>query len=100
MTQLNVIKEKLGLHLNMEKTKLQIFKKGQKNINFESININIENIDFNIKTEKIIKYLGLIIDDKLNFVEHSIQIKEKVNKRINTIQFLMIKIIIHTRQQI
>ena len=65
------------LLLNMEKTCYMLFKKRNQNKDFE-LNIAINNSI--IKKVSSVKYLGVNIDDKLNFKQHSINVIRKIRK--------------------
>ena len=69
------------LCLNSDKTKFMIF---DNDINLDTINISVGNSSLIIKEEKVRtkKYLGLVLDHKLKFVEHIDYIKKKIVKRI------------------
>ena len=70
------------LCLNDDKTKIMIF---DNEINLDQIDIMTEdNYNLTIKEEKVRtkKYLGLVLDHKLKFIEHIDYIKKKVAKRI------------------
>ena len=69
------------LSLNADKTKIMIFDKKEKS---DSIKIETENQCMIVKEEKVRrkKYLGLVLDHKLSFVEHIDYIKKKIAKRI------------------
>lgn len=62
------------LKINIEKTKYMIFKQKNKTIGTPVIRIN----NFNIERVEKIKYLGLIIDDKLNWKEHINFVSDKI----------------------
>lgn len=63
-----------NLKINIDKTRIMIFK--QKNKVIDNIHIQINNITV-VKTNKI-KYLGLVLDDQLNWSAHIEHIKEKM----------------------
>ena len=69
------------LSLNDDKTKIMIFDNKQE---CEKIEVKVDNSLIIIKEEKVRtkKYLGLVLDHKLNFVEHVDYIKKKIAKRI------------------
>ena len=69
------------LCLNDDKTKIMIFDNKE---NVDQIMVKGDNYSLTIKEEKVRtkKYLGLVLDHKLNFVEHIDYIKKKVAKRI------------------
>ena len=68
------------LALNNDKTKLLIF---DTNPNLDAVLVNVRNdLTLVICECKSQKYLGLIVDNKLNFYEHIDYIKKKVAKRI------------------
>lgn len=78
MSQINKLIGELNLKLNSNKTKVQFFRRSNR-MN-ESIEININNSLINSSLN--VKYLGIIIDQKLNFIEHTNQIIKSVNLRI------------------
>ena len=67
------------LAISFEKTKFIIF---DKNDNLETLNIKVGMQEYNISECKVIKYLGLHVDNKLKFKEHIEHIIKKVTKRI------------------
>ena len=68
------------LALNTDKTNLIIFDSCNK---FDDISIQIRhNLTIVVHESKSQKYLGLIVDNKLNFYQHIEYIKKKVSKRI------------------
>lgn len=68
------------LSLNLNKTKVMFF--GNCNVHLESV-INIDGVDLDTVSE--IKFLGLIIDSKLNWKSHIKHIQGKVSKTISII---------------
>ena len=84
---LSIISHKLcqnKLKLNVSKTKAMIITNG---------NIDKNNIDLNINGEKIeiehkIKYLGVIIDDKLSFDQNVNHVCRKVGLKVNVLNRL------------
>ena len=70
------------LCLNADKTKFMVFD-NQKNEDTINITINNDSV-LTIKEEKvrIKKYLGLVLDHQLKFIEHIDYIKKKIAKRI------------------
>jgi hypothetical protein len=66
------------LHLNVKKTKEIIFDFGKNAFHHDSVNINGADVD---KVEEY-KYLGCIIDDKLNWSKNTELICSKANKRM------------------
>lgn len=67
------------LKLNVDKTKAMIITNKKYNVN----NVNIVINGTNLKIEKQIKYLGVIIDDKLNFEPNINQICKKLGQKLN-----------------
>ena len=68
------------LSLNNDKTKMIIF---DSKPNLDAVLVNVkDNLTLVICECKSQKYLGLIVDSKLNFYEHIDYIKKKVSKRI------------------
>jgi len=66
----------LNLKVAAEKTEIVVFK-NKKDPETELI-IEIE--DKYIRSEKVMKYLGIMLDNELNFLRHIKYIQEKVNK--------------------
>lgn len=66
----------LNLKVAAEKTEIIVFK-NKKDPETELI-IEIE--DKYIRSEKVMKYLGIMLDNELNFLRHIKYIQEKVNK--------------------
>ena len=71
----------LGLKINIKKTKILPIKLQASEIPFK---INNEPIDF-VTTHK---YLGVIIDQKLNFQGHIKYLRERANTRLSTMRFM------------
>ncbi len=68
------------LSLNNDKTKLLIF---DSKPNLDAILVEVkENLTLVIREFKSKKYLGLVVDNRLNFNEHIDYIKKKISKRI------------------
>ena len=69
------------LSLNDDKTKIMIFDSKEF---VDKIDVKTQNYAITIKEEKVRKkkYLGLVLDHKLTFVEHIEYIKKKIAKRI------------------
>ena len=68
------------LALNFDKTNLIIF---DSSVNLDDISVKIENdLTLTVHESKSQKYLGLIVDNKLNFYQHIEYVKKKVSKRI------------------
>ena len=68
--------------LNSDKTKVMIF---DSETDLDQIDVSVDNYNtITIKEEKVRskKYLGLVLDHKLKFVEHIDYIKKKIAKRI------------------
>lgn len=78
LAQIYVKINELKLKLNVNKTKLMIIS-NRKNINIENVNVHINNTRLQIENK--LKYLGLIIDDKLNFKENTNYIARKMAKK-------------------
>ena len=70
------------LCLNPNKLSFLIFDKAPE---CESIHIKCNSFDFTIEETKCEKYLGLMIDNNLNFGEHIEYIRKKVAKRIGAL---------------
>lgn len=73
-----------GLKISLNKTKRIIFK-NKKNF-VRSVDIKIENTL--IEQVKTHKYLGIILDQNLNFTEHIKQRQNMVNRRINFLRYI------------
>ena len=67
-----------GLVINTDKTHYMVFHRAK----FKSTNKDIYIRDINIKRVTSVKFLGLIIDDQLKWLEHIQYIKNKVSKSI------------------
>lgn len=82
------------LSLNINKTKYMTFTvKKNKNMNHRNVQIGGEEIE---KVKKI-KYLGIIIDEKLLFVEHLNYVKAKLYSRLAIFRKLNHKLNAHTK---
>jgi hypothetical protein len=68
------------LTLNVRKTKFMQFSSGQKKNKFSDVQVKIN--EEQVERVEIFKYLGLWLDETLNFKEHVCQISKKVNKRL------------------
>ena len=71
------------LTLNIDKTYYMVFHRGRRK--FKN-NIELVINDMKIREEKSMKYLGVIIDSKLNWIDHITYIKNKVAKGIGIIR--------------
>ena len=71
------------LTLNIDKTYYMVFHRGRRK--FKN-NIELVINDMNIREAKSMKYLGVIIDSKLNWIDHITYIKNKVAKGIGIIR--------------
>ena len=69
------------LSLNIEKTNFMIFKPKNKNIDNQDIKINGSKINCVDKA----KFLGVVIDNKLNWSEHTKLVTQKISKGIGVI---------------
>jgi len=69
------IKE-LNLKVAPEKTEIVLFENNKE----VDTNLTIKIEDKSIKTKRAMKYLGIMIDDKLNFLQHVKYVQGKVNK--------------------
>ena len=75
---------KLNLKVNVDKTKFQYFPIKR---HHKTLNINITNsTQINIVDEY--KYLGVIIDKKLNFCSHTNKLKNDIAKRLQIIKYI------------
>lgn len=84
---LKILFEKLcqnKLKLNVEKTKVMIIT--NKNVDKSTVRIHINGSQLDIENE--IKYLGVIIDDKLNFNKNISHICKKVGQKLNALNRL------------
>lgn len=75
---------KNNLRIAPEKTECVIVKGSR---NRAEVNIKIQNVEISIKRK--IKYLGVIIDDKLSFTEHAKYAINKTKNRIKSLQAIM-----------
>ena len=71
------------LTLNIDKTYYMVFHRGRRK--FKN-NIELVINDMKIREAKSMKYLGVIIDSKLNWIDHITYIKNKVAKGIGIIR--------------
>ncbi|MCP4493909.1 MAG: reverse transcriptase family protein, partial [Gammaproteobacteria bacterium] len=67
------------LSFNVDKTEFMIFDTLDQ---IDEIVIELQNTSFSIKECKVTKYLGLMVDNKLDFKDHIEYIKKKILKRI------------------
>lgn len=74
---------KWKIQINQEKTKLINFNQKIRPENHQIVRIN--NVPIQTVTE--IKYLGVKLDRKLNFNQHILELKQKVNVIINTLYY-------------
>lgn len=74
----------LGLELAIEKTKAMMFRRKYKDRVPEKV-IN----GASIRTKRSFKYLGMIVDDELNFNEHIRTAVDKINKVLQSLSRLM-----------
>ena len=82
-TELELISEWLKLTLNIDKTYYMVFHRGRRKFKH---NIELVINDMKIRETTSIKYLGVIIDSKLNWIDHITYVKNKVAKRIGIIR--------------
>ena len=75
---------KLNLKINENKTQYQIFKYNRK---IDQFNIKI-NDSLPIKNVKNYKYLGIYIDENLNFTEHCNFLKTNIEKRLQAVRHI------------
>ena len=73
----------IKLTLNIDKTYYMVFHRGCRK--FKN-NIELVINDMKIREAKSMKYLGVIIDSKLNWIDHITYIKNKVAKGIGIIR--------------
>ena len=71
------------LTLNIDKTYYMVFHRGRRKFK-NNIELVINNME--IREIKCIKYLGVIIDSKLNWIDHITYVKNKVAKGIGIIR--------------
>ena len=69
------------LSLNTQKTYFMVFHRARHKININ--NIMIENVL--LKQVRSLKYLGLVIDDKLKWIDHIAHVKNKISRGIGII---------------
>ena len=74
------------LYINRDKTCYMVFK--SRNCRIKGNEINIELNDLTIKRETSIKFLGVIIDENLNWKEHVNYIALKISKSIGVFNIL------------
>ena len=72
-----------NLSLNIDKTYYMVFHKGRRKC-FGNTDLFIDNIK--IKQTETMKYLGVIVDSKLNWISHITLVKNKVAKGIGIIR--------------
>ncbi len=68
------------LTLNLKKTKFLQFSSSRKKPDFKDVKISLD--QESVERVEVFKYLGVWLDEKLNFSEHIHQISKKVNKRL------------------
>lgn len=71
------------LVLNVTKTKCMIFNCNSEN---SSINVNVVINREQIEQVKQIKYLGVVLDEQLNFIEHVNYICKKISKKLGVLR--------------
>lgn len=100
--QLNFVMKVMSNYLRLKKMKLNVNKTKAMIITSKRKNVNKENIFIEIDGEKIefvneIKYLGFIIDDKLNLDAHIDYICKKASKKAGVLRRISNKIEIEQR---
>lgn len=70
-----------GLKLNIKKTKSMLISTTFNKVNKKEFKINIDNE--NIECVKMHKYLGIVLDEHLNFKDHMKYVVRKINKKVN-----------------
>ena len=68
------------LSLNTTKSYYAVFHRARMKLPNNSIKLNIDNA--NIKEVQSIKYLGVILDNKLSWIQHISYVKSKISKGI------------------
>ncbi|CAB0042880.1 unnamed protein product [Trichogramma brassicae] len=85
LKKINTYFQNIHLTLSAEKTQFIIFSKTNTNINTQpTINFN----DSTIKPSKVIKYLGLHLDNQLDWTAHYNSIIKKATKQLNILRAL------------
>ena len=78
---LYIINSTVNLAVNVKKTHFMIFQRSR----MKPVSAQISLRNENIKQTNSIKFLGIIVDNKLNWHEHIIYIKNKVSRAIGII---------------
>ena len=68
------------LSLNIDKTKYKIFHSAHKNIDHDTFNIKLNNIS--IENVKSFNFLGITLNENLNWNQHTSQISLKLSRNI------------------
>lgn len=72
------------LKVNVSKTKVMLMRGIRKKVNQNNLKIKLENIELEVVNE--IKYLGVIIDKNLNFMEHVSYIGKKIGSKLGVLR--------------
>lgn len=72
------------LKVNVDKTKVMLMRGIRKKVNQNNLKIKLENIELEVVNE--IKYLGVIIDKNLNFMEHVNYIGKKIGSKLGVLR--------------
>ena len=84
-----------GLALNLKKTNYMLFSRKR---NLESINFKIKNLNIERKTEA--RFLGIIIDEKLDWSKHITALKSKMSRYLGVMYKIKFTIPLKARLQI
>lgn len=84
------------LKLNIEKTKCMLLSKNETNYNLNEIKIGEKNIE----QVKIMKYLGVLIDDKLKMNEQIEKITKKIASKTNLLYRVSRRLTLNTKKMI
>ena len=85
-----------GLALNLKKTCYMVFSK--RRVDLSSLQVRIDNTPIERKTEA--RFLGVIVDDKLNWASHIRAVKTKMSRFIGVMFKIKRKLPIKARLQI
>lgn len=91
MNQFTKLFKKLNLNINPSKTKMQYFPQTNRMEKMLEIDITMGTTTNKIKSEEVNKYLGILIDNRLNFIAHTKSIQSKLEKRLTSMKYLMYK---------
>lgn len=80
MNQFTELFKTLNLNINPSKTKMQYFPQTNRMEKVLEIDINMGTNTNKIKSEEVNRHLGILIDNRLNFIAHTKSIQSKVEK--------------------